>query len=293
MPQKRFICTDGKRIEIKDCLECGCRIADQLPAGRCLTIRTLRMAADQRTWTGKPSTTQLLKGTREAYLELITDYAINPQDAIFRIIGSKGHGVLDEYTGANELGEERLEDSISTGQFDLYDNGVLVDTKTSGSYKVMKALGYFTVDMPTGEIYKTGAKKGEVKTRKEVVKGGHRDILDWAIQLNDYRMKLEAHGFPVHTMAIEALVRDGGTYMAEGRGIDFNGRLIPVRRISNHWVKAYMGHKAKALQTALETGVMPKVCRHRETWGGRKCDGYCNVKDACFRSDVKQFEEAI
>lgn len=281
MPAKHFLCPDGEEIEIKKCLTEGCRIGQSLPAGRCLSVRTLRLIADQRPWTGIPSTTQLLKGTREAYLEITTDYAINPQDAIFRIIGTKAHGALDKYTGYGELAEERLQDEFSTGQFDLYDNGVLSDTKTSGSYKVMKALGYYQVNVPTGEVYKTGEKKGQPKTRKEWAEGGLKDRLDWAVQLNDYRMKLEALGFPVSQMAIEALCRDGGTYIAHNRGITFNGTLIPINRISDHWVRKYMAAKANALQRALEAGEAPPMCRPRETWGGRKCEKYCSVKGAC------------
>lgn len=293
MPAKYFLCPDNEETEIKKCLEEGCRISASLPGGRCLSVRTLRLIADQRQWNGVPSTTQLLKGTREAYLELTTDYAINPQDAIFRIIGTKAHGVLDQYTGYGELAEERLFDEFSSGQFDLYDNGVLIDTKTSGSYKVMKALGYHQIEVPTGEVYKTGAKKGQIKTRKEWAEGGRKDRLDWAIQLNDYRMKLEALGFPVHTMAIECLIRDGNTWMAQSRGVNCNGILIQINRISDHWIRKYMMAKAKALHKALETGEVPPKCSYRETWGGRKCEKYCNVRETCLSLDITEFERRV
>lgn len=293
MPARWFTCPDSNRIEITQCLEGGCRLSWCLPAGRCLSVRTLRLIAEQREWTGKPSTTQLLKGTRESYLEITTDFAINPQDAIFRIIGTKSHGALDAYTGDNELGEERLEDEYSTGQFDFYDNGVLLDTKTSGSYKVMKALGYHQVEVETGEYYRTGAKKGLPKTRKEWREGGRKDRLDWAIQLNDYRIKLEAAGFPVQQMVIECLIRDGNTYIAQQRGIDFNGTLIPINRISDHWIRRYMRMKYDALMKALETGEMPPPCRKRETWNGRKCEKYCNVQEACMEHETKGMERRL
>ena len=35
------------------------------------------------------------------------------------------------------------------------------------SFEVMKALGIYKVDVETGEVYKTGLKKGQPKTRKE------------------------------------------------------------------------------------------------------------------------------
>jgi hypothetical protein len=282
MPAKWFLCPDGEEIEIKKCLTEGCRIGQSLPAGRCLSVRTLRLIADQRPWTGVPSTTQLLKGTREAYLEITTDYAINPQDALFRVHGTKGHGVLDKYTGMSELGEERLRDEISHGTFDFYDDGVLYDTKTWGSFKVQKALGMRQAEVATGEVYKTGEKKGRPKTRKEWHPGGRKDRLHTAIQLNDYRMKLEALGFPVKAMIIEALVRDSGLMIANMRGIQQNGILIPINRISDHWIKRYMAAKRKALLTALETKTLPPLCRHSERWQGRKCnEKYCNVNKAC------------
>jgi len=94
-------------------------------------------------------------------------------------------------------------------------------------------------------------------------------------------MKIEALGFPVHMMAIEALCRDGGTYIAKNRGITFNGALIPVNHISDHWIKKYMKTKAEALHKALQTGEIPPQCKPRETWNGRKCEKYCSVKKAC------------
>jgi len=284
MPAKWFTCPDGDEIEIKKCLTEGCRIGQHLPAGRCLSVRTLRLIADQRPWTGVPSTTQLLKGTREAYLEITTDYAVNPQDALFRVHGTKAHSVLDKFTGMGELGEERLTDELNSGMFDFYDDGILYDTKTWGSFKVQKALGMYSVDVPTGEVYKSDCKsgrKGDPKTRKEWRSGGRKDRLDTAIQLNDYRMKLEVLGFPVKAIIIEALVRDGGLMIASMRGVAQNGVLIPINRISDHWVRKYMATKATALQRALEAREAPPVCRPRETWQGRKCEKYCSVKKAC------------
>lgn len=281
MPAKWFICPDSEQIEIRECIDKGCRLAWRMPVGRCLPARTLRLIGEQRKWNGVPSTTQLLKGTRETVLEILYDYPQDPQDAIFRIIGTKSHGALEQHTGDNELNEERLFDDISSGQFDIYDDGVLIDTKTSGSYKVMRALGLKSVEVETGEVYKSGKKKGLPKTKKEIISGYHKDRLDWAIQLNDYRMKIEACGFPVHTMAIECLVRDGNTFIAQSRGIDFNGRLVPINRISDHWIRRYMTAKARQLHEALKTGEIPPKCSWRETWGGKKCKRYCNVREIC------------
>lgn len=285
MPAKWFICPDSERTLIADCLN-QCRICDQLPAGRCLSIRTLRAIAEQRSWEGKPSTTQLLKGTREVYLEITTDYAIDPQDSLFRVHGSKAHAFLDQFTGDNELGEERLHDEICSGQFDFYDSETqtLYDIKTWGSYRIMRALGLKQVEVPTGEVYKSdckNGKKGQPKTRKEWVEGGEPDLFNEEIQLNDYRMKLEAIGFPVKAMFIEAIARDGGCYIAKNRGVEQNGMLIPIRRLPDETVKQYLENKRMLLMNALESGMIPIPCTRYETWEGKKCEKYCNVRETC------------
>lgn len=58
----------------------------------------------------------------------------------------------------------------------------------------MKALGKYKIDVPTAEVYKTELKKGQVKYIKQWQDDGVRGILDWAIQLNYYRILLEEAG---------------------------------------------------------------------------------------------------
>lgn len=291
MPAKWFQCVDGNTTLITDCLN-SCRITDQLPAGRCLSLRTLRLIGEQREWKGIPSTTQLLKGTREAFLEITTDYTLNPQDELWRVNGTKAHRILEEYHD-NALGEERLSDEICSGQFDFYDpdTQILFDLKTWGSYKVMKALGLRQVEVETGEIYKTGAKKGQPKTRKEWVEGGEPDLFNEEIQLNDYRMKLEATGWPVRQLFIEALARDANTYIARNRGVEQAGILIPVRILPDEDVRSYLTAKRNALLNCfnhVEEGNkhQPPFCNRRERWAegpgpGRKCARYCRVATSC------------
>ena len=234
MGYKYFICPDNQKCEISGCLQ-SCRMEK-----RCLSLPTLRAISQQREWTGIPSTTQLLKGTREAWLEIVNDdLIINPQDRMFSLLGTKVHGTLERHAD-NMLSEERISDEVSSGQMDCYDANsmTLYDYKTAGSYKVMQALGIVMVDVPTGEVYKTGEKKGQPKTRKEP-QNGQPDMREWELQLNDYRIKLESQGFAVKDMYIEAIVRDGGTIAARSRGIIQNAYLIPVRRMPDEEVKTY------------------------------------------------------
>ena len=161
------------------------------------------------------------------------------------------------------------------------DDGVLGDLKVTSSYKLMKALGIYKVDVPTGELYKTGAKKGLPKTRKEFRYDGVKDVFEWAVQLNYYRMLLEAQGFKVSKMYIQALCRDSNLRIAAERGIEKTVYIIPINKISDHWLKKYFNHKAKLLHDALQNYSLPKVCSHRERWGNRKCLDYCAARENC------------
>ena len=276
MGYKYFICPDNQKCEISGCLQ-SCRMGK-----RCLSLPTLRAISQQREWTGIPSTTQLLKGTREAWLEIVNDdLIINPQDRMFSLLGTKVHGTLERHID-NMLSEERISDEVSSGQMDCYDANsmTLYDYKTAGSYKVMQALGIVMVDVPTGEVYKTGEKKGQPKTRKEP-QNGQPDMREWELQLNDYRIKLESQGFAVKDMYIEAIVRDGGTIAARSRGIIQKAYLIPVRRMPDEEVKTYFKIKADALQSALATEVIPPPCTDEECWERRKCKAYCTAWEHC------------
>ena len=151
-----------------------------------------------------------------------------------------------------------------------------------GSWKVVKTIGLYTKNVPTGEVYKTGANKGKPKYKKKVFTGGPRHRLDLAIQLNDYRMKIERElKKPVSNLVCEIIVRDGNTYIAESRGVTEPGYLVPINKISDRWVERYMKKKAGDLIKALKTNTMPPPCRHSETWGGAKCERYCNVAQFC------------
>lgn len=293
MPYTEYICPDGQTCKIEDCLK-ACRLRGKInpetglpycPGGRCLSRQTLLAIADQREWTGKPSTTQLLGGTREAYLKLTENYAINPKDSLFMLHGTKVHGVLENYTDEQALSEIRLDDGVSTGAFDYYDEaecegenrGYLYDHKTYGSYKAAKVLGIRVEKELVGKY-----KNGKPKYRNVVKHDGPKHRLDLAIQLNDYRMKLKkCLGKDVDKMLCEIIVRDGSTYMANGRGITENGYLVPVNKISDHWVELYMKEKARRLSKALEEKKCPPPCRPSEVWGGTKCKGFCPVRQFC------------
>lgn len=287
IPYVTFKCVDGQQIPIKDCLK-ECRLKDTLEAGRCLSKRTLIAMSQQREWTGIPSTTQLLRGTREAYLTIKKEFSVDPQSMMFAIHGTNVHEKLDEFTPEGCMGEERLYDENSSGSFDFYDpedGGVLYDTKTYGSFQAAKVMGITDKYIPDG-VYKSGDKKGQVKWKKIRVQG-RKKRFDLAVQLNDYRMKLESKGHIVGRLVCEILVKDGGLFVALNRGIDFTGKLIVVNKISDRWVNRYMAKKSRDLINAINNDEMPPICKPRERWyDGKKgvstkCQRFCNVAEFC------------
>lgn len=284
MPLKYFICPDNVRIETDDCLkEGGCRFG-----ARCATRSYLQMCRKERPWTGRPSTTQLINGTLISFLRLTKDYAIRPDDRAFMIHGTKGHGNLEAAGDEFSILEERFNDDETdiTGIADVLEveNGksILVDYKTSGSYKVAKALGFFVEDEPTGETYKSGKRKGEPKTRKILKRDDSKiDRLEWELQLNKYRMEYERRGFKPDELKIQCVVRDGNTYIANSRGVFRNVYYFNIRIMPDKEVAAYFDGKKADLLRALKQGYWNDICTKEENWDGVRCERYCEVAEFC------------
>lgn len=282
MPVTKFQCPTGNTVPIEKCLA-ACPNQQ-----RCMFLPTLRAIAksvDRKI--SEPTVTELLCGIRETYLKKTTDYAVDPMQQLYAIHGSAVHTINEGHTEGNMLSEERLANNVTSGKFDLYgqiidySDKTLGDYKITSSYKLMKALGYYKVDVLTGEVYKTGLKKGQPKTRKEWRTDGVRHILDWAIQLNYYRILLEQRGFTVDRMEIQAMCRDYSLKVASERNITKPVYIIHINKISDYWVKLYMETKAKRLKDALEKGYLPKLCSTKERWQDRKCRDYCAVAENC------------
>ena len=294
MPAIGFICPDGTTITFEKCFN-ECRLKEDLPCGRCKALPFLRRASKQRDWTGEPSTTQLLSGTREAWLKITKPYFINPDDKVFAMLGTQVHAVLDKFGHGDHLTEERLRDEICSGAFDFYDGEqqILYDYKTWGSYKVMKALGISSVEVPetdeNGEtiLKKSGKNKGQPKTKKIWVNGDIATkasaLLETSIQLSNYRDKLKRilpKGYTVKSMAVQVISRDGGLMVSIKRGIEEKAPLIPVNGVSQHWTDRYLRRKREMLFAALKENYAPP-CRQRERWFGRKCIDICEVREQC------------
>lgn len=281
MPATQFICPNGDKISIDDCLK-KCKRGK-----RCMFLPTLRAIAKSLDRKIKqPSVTELIAGVRETYLKKVTEYAVDPFSVVYSLQGQAIHSI-HEKNSEGILSEVRLEDGITSGRLDLYgnllDEGVdmLGDLKVTNSYKLMKALGIYKVDVETGEIYKSGLKKGQPKTRKEFRYDGIKEILDWAIQINYYRRLLEKEGYSVSRMVIQAICRDSNLKTAAERGITEKSYLIEIHKISDHWLQKYFSKKAAMLRDAMATKELPPICTPRERWNDRKCLDYCAARENC------------
>lgn len=278
-----FYCPDKVAIRHEDCLK-QCRMAH-----RCVTLPTLYLMARTRAWKGLPSVTQCLKGTMEAFLTITKDYYVSPQNLAFALLGTKHHQMLDD-SAKKLLGivsEERFDDEDVGGTADVLElsttDNVLTDYKTWGSYKVAKALGFTKSDVPTGEFYKSGERKGQEKTRS--VKGfnpAKSDMKDAVLQVNRYRIALQKAGHKIDRMQIQATVRDGGVAAAYKYDLKDNIYLIPIPFMEDAEVMNYFANKSECLLTALSTGVWVTPCSQEERWDDdRKCKKYCAVADQC------------
>ena len=283
MPAKEFICPNGGVKPIEDCLNKGCSMKE-----RCLFLPTLRAIAAslERNLEGF-TVTELISGTREVYLKKTRDYPVDPMKHLYAVQGSAAHLLHQGQATGNMLGEERIYGDNFSGQIDLYgaildkDTATLGDYKVTSSYKLMKALGRYKVDVPTGEVYKSGARKGQAKTVKEWREGGVRNIQDWAIQLNCYRMLLEKEGFPVKRMVIQAFCRDQGAMTAKSRGIEKPAYFVEINKINDRWLNRYIKAKSQKLKQALEQKRLPPPCSAKARWHGKKCLEYCDVASLC------------
>jgi len=204
------------------------------------------------------------------------------------ITGTKGHSALENSGDEFSILEERFdgEDVDITGIADILESelgkNILIDTKVSGSFKIAKALGFYVVDEDTGEIYKSGKKKGQPKTRKILKRDdSKRDVRDWQLQTCKYAIEFERKGFKIDEIRIQAITRDGNTYIARSRGVFRNVYFFKIDRLPDAEVRVYFERKRIALLTALKQGYWNDICTAEENWDSLKCQNYCEVAEFC------------
>lgn len=241
MPLKGFKYPDGEVVSLED-VSRGKVDVERMG----VSLPTLLHMSSDREPNRKPSTTELLQGTCQSYLQRKEDYYTEPEDNAFSLAGTLHHLKLEESSHqhhylSNRLGSEIPLESLGiTGIVDLFDKDTktLVDYKFSGSYKIAKCLGiqHKYVHHPT-EVYKRSGRWGKAGTPKRIkefyVDDNKVDMEDWGWQVNFYRYLLESNGYEVDKMYIQATVRDAGLQIARERGIDKKIYMMKVPFINN------------------------------------------------------------
>ena len=274
---------------------------------RCATIPFLTLIGYDRKWEGvSPSSAG--NGPRYLYLKAVTDYAVDPNSRVFAAFGTGTHTKLSIYAYTKDvLSEEALSDDKIKGIADCLETDesdsryyVLTDYKTVGSYKLAIWLGIVSEtneetildDEGKPVLLRSGKNKGQPKTRKNrtiITDPKKADMREVELQLNRYRLLFEKHGFPVSRIQIQAIPRDGGTYIAKNRGIDKNLYMIPVKKLSNQFVMEFYQILSDKVNQAFKTGYV-RQCNNWENWDGRRCEGFCEVREACIAMS-KKFNE--
>lgn len=254
MPIAGFICPDNQQVYTHECFK-QCRIADSFETKRCKALPFLKKISKSRPWTGYPSTTQLINGTREEFLKIKIDYFINPDKKVTAVIGTNAHYMMYK-VAESPFKEEKLLSEILSGTYDMYDpdTQTLYDYKTWGVWKVKKIL------------------EG---TLDEMVDS----LFEISIQMNQYRILLKEKypELPVNNLSVQILSRESGLKYGKKA---WNCPLLTIPYVEDKYITEYTNIKAERLHMALKTGWAPQ-CREKEHWGFKKCQEYCDVRENC------------
>lgn len=287
---KNVICPDGGLVPVEQCKRGDCPHPT-----RCRPLSFLRLCLEEREWKGVPSVTQLINGTRYAMLKIKSDYNERFDNGVFKVLGTSAHAALDEEDGVSYTEETFEHDGVSgtADRIEQQPNGEmwLIDHKVVGSFKIAKALGVVKVRENVldangnQEYFKSGAKKGQPKTRNAyVLDVKQADRKDWTLQLNYYRIMVERTlGYKIARLKIHAIVRDGNTMAAKSYMVNDKDYYFDIDILPDDTVLAYFNHKKQMLLDALDGHIVPPPCSPSECWDGRKCksDDYCPMRQAC------------
>jgi len=82
-------------------------------------------------------------------------------------------------------------------------------------------------------------------------------------------------------MKLQMNVRDAGTMSALSRGVDKNIYFVDIPFVDNDKIVSYFTDKRDALLKHLEDKTIPRRCNDEESWQGKKCEKYCEVRTLC------------
>jgi hypothetical protein len=270
-----LICPDGQTIEKAKCIA-ECRMGE-----RCIDLPGILAVSRSRQWYGKPSVTQLIQPTRQAYLLITTDQTINPDKSLSSMIGTNSHALMERNMPNGYICETRFEDDICSGQIDAYNSieKTLIDYKFYGAYQLAKKLGHMPTYGPTGEYYVKGPSKGKEKWG-DTWKPCEPDIDDVQKQGSYYKVLLEAHGLQVDRFKLQMFLRGGLDKVARSYGIIRFSNPIYVPLLPKVEIRAFMVEQHNYLMYALNNKCMPPICEDR-WYNDMKCKEYCGVNVNC------------
>jgi len=271
---KRYICPDGKEIDVEKCLK-KCRLKN-----RCLPYPYLKVVASNREYKGKVSVTQGLNGTRYNYFNIIKDIAERPHDYAFTTLGTNHHTLMEENVGEGFNGEWN-QTEYYTGTPDYYDSNekILWDFKTYKSFKIKKLLGI-----------------GFDDDGNEVIDENLAEREHEAMQLNAYRIMLEAKGIEIKKMMLCVTNKDYRKpytpKKAETKRKVFPDKIVTVElpRIEDNIIMEFYKQKTEELNYALKHKKLPTICSDAERWNGLRCKSYCPHFKEC-ELELKPDEE--
>lgn len=325
---KWFIHPETKeKIEIQECIEKGL-LREFYPTAYLINC------SEQRPWTGKASTTQLISGLRAAYLKIIVPYAECPDQQAFRILGTKAHKGLELSAPNKDLSEIAVDEAevsmIADSLEEFNGEWDLTDYKTSGSFKVMKVMGLGKIkkkrpmfdESGNPVLYKKSGKWGKAGDQKMEEysvpdeDAAKKELFDWAMQLNNYRVILnEYFDILIKRMRVFITARDGNTSSARSREIYKNTYFLKLPFYDDEEVKEFFKTRSEKLKKHMEDYFesvkgktfsdkksfdfemlkesCPPECDDRESWNGRKCNGYCPVAETCKKLGCSHLEGVI
>lgn len=276
------------------------------------------IARPKREYSGRIGVTTALNGLRMVFFKYMVQPDFNLDDSAFMALGIGAHNLLDDNSANKDDSEEWLEDGMYIGRTDVLEKevrelgvrGILNDYKVSGSFKVAQAMGIVEGkpvvkrdNFGNIEYYQRNGKgyqKGDPKMEKTYVFDPEKaECWEYEMQLNKYRRMLENNGIQVHEMNLFFIVRDGGTHIANGRGVTRKTYYRPVEKISDAVVDEFFDTKAMEIDSMMkacagisgtpeeivaavkEKGIDVPICDQRENWEGRRCTGYCSYAQYC------------
>lgn len=327
MPIVGGILRDGTKVPTEDFFN-----------GKCpdpgFPLSFIKEALKPRDWDGRPHVTQLLVGTREAYLKNVSKYFIDLDAAVIPMAGTKFHANLEDDSSLTELSVEvdGLQGTLDYLEVYPWDNTIgITDYKLVGSFRMIKWFGITKRPVPVTDdygnqvYYKTGAKKGQAKMKNEhFISEEAKDRFDYTMQVNIYRLAVEQilsneeltkqtdlkalAGKKVDRLKIFFALRDSGI----NHDFSFKSFYEDCEFLSDESVRVFIKEKSEPLIDAmaswkaeLEDAVTaedrlmaayhncPGLCSNKETWGGKKCTDYCDVKDACRKMQEISLKESV